>query len=247
MAYCAGVIVSERRELVALVRIERHAQRNALDLQHCTDLLAAVEDAATSSRCIVITGEGTTFCAGADLDTVHDKAFRETLIGLLRRLTEVPVPVVAAVNGPAIGAGTQLAIACDLRVAAPTARFAVPTARLGLALDPWSVARLTTIAGGGLARALLIGVETVDAGRAHALGLADRLGDLDDALAWAAELAGLAPLTMAYNKLAVAAGPGLDPADPAVDAAMFRCYDSDDAQEGRRARLERRAPIFRGR
>jgi enoyl-CoA hydratase len=247
VAYCAEMIASERRELVTLLRIERHAQRNALDLAHCTDLLAAVEDAATSSRCIVITGEGTTFCAGADLDTVHDKAFRETLTGLLRRLGELPVPVVAAVNGPAIGAGTQLAIACDLRVAAPTARFAVPTARLGLALDPWSVARLTTIAGGGLARALLLGVETVDAGRAHALGLADRLGDLDDALGWAAELAGLAPLTMAYNKLAVAAGTALDPEDPAVNAAMFRCYDSDDAEEGRRARQERRTPIFRGR
>ena len=241
------MIASERRELVTLLRIERHAQRNALDLPHCTELLAAAEDAATTSRCIVITGEGTTFCAGADLDTVHDTAFRHTLTRLLRRLPELPVPVVAAVNGPAIGAGTQLALACDLRVAAPSARFAVPTARLGLALDPWSVARLAAIAGGGTARALLLGVEVVDAERAHALGLVDRLGDLDAALGWAAELAGLAPLTMAYNKLALAGGADLDPDDPAVNDAMFRCYESDDAEEGRRARLERRAPSFRGR
>jgi enoyl-CoA hydratase len=241
------MIAVERRELVTLLRIERHAQRNALDLPHCQELLAAVEDVAPTSRCLVITGEGNTFCAGADLDNVYDKAFRDALGLALRRLTELPIPVVAAVNGPAIGAGTQLAIACDLRVAAPTARFAVPTARLGLALDPWSVGRLTAIAGGGLARALLIGVETVDAGRAHALGLVDRLGDLDDALAWATELAGLAPLTMAFNKLATEGGPGLDPDDVAANEAMSRCYDSEDAQEGRRARLERRAPSFRGR
>jgi enoyl-CoA hydratase/carnithine racemase len=155
--------------------------------------------------------------------------------------------VIAAVNGPAIGAGTQLAIACDLRVAAPEARFAVPTARLGLALDPWSVARLMALAGGGLSRALLIGADAVAAERAHALGLVDRLGDLDAALAWAAELAALAPLTHAYNKLATGAGPWLDPDDPAVNAAMWRCYESEDAEEGRRARAERRAPDFRGR
>jgi enoyl-CoA hydratase len=104
-----------------------------------------------------------------------------------------------------------------------------------------------SIAGGGLARALLVGVETVAAERAHALGLADRLGDLDDALAWAGELAGLAPLTMAYNKLATAAGPWLDPDDVTVNDAMVACFDSEDAEEGRRARLERRAPAFRGR
>jgi enoyl-CoA hydratase len=240
------MIAVERHDLVTLLRIEREDRRNALDLAHCADLRAAAEEAATSARAVVVTGAGSSFCAGADLDTVHDKAFRETLIALLRRLAELPVPVIAAVNGPAIGAGTQLAIACDLRVAAPTARFAVPTARLGLALDPWSVARLMTVAG-GLARTLLIGADTVDAGRAHALGLVDRLGDLGDALEWAAELAALAPLTMAYNKLVTGAGPWLDPDDPAIDAAMWRCFESEDAEEGRRARAERRAPSFRGR
>jgi enoyl-CoA hydratase len=241
------MIAVEQRDDVTLVRIERADRRNALDLPHARDLRAAVEDAATTSRAIVVTGEGSSFCAGADLGAVHDKAFRETLGGLLRRISEIPVPVIAAVNGPAIGAGTQLAIACDLRVADESARFAVPTARLGLALDPWSVARLMALAGGGLARALLIGADTVDAGRAHALGLVDRVGDLDAALGWAAEVAALAPLTLAYNKLATAAGPWLDADDPAINEAMWRCYESEDAEEGRRARAERRAPSFRGR
>jgi enoyl-CoA hydratase len=241
------MIAVERRDLVTLLRIERHAQRNALDLEHAVALRAAAEAAATEARCIVVTGEGSSFCAGADLDAVHDKAFRDTVVALVRCLAAVPVPVIAAVNGPAIGAGAQLAIACDLRVAAPTARFAIPTARLGLALDPWSIARLVSLAGGGPARALLLGVDTLDAARAHALGLVDRLGDLDAALDWAAEIAGLAPLTHAYNKLAITAGPWVDTDDPELDAAMWRCYRSEDAEEGRRARAERRAPAFRGR
>ncbi len=83
------------------------------------------------------------------------------IISERHRLATLPIPVIAAVNGPAIGAGTQLAIACDLRVAGPTARFAVPTAKLGLAVDPWSVRRLASLAGGGSARAMLLGVDTL--------------------------------------------------------------------------------------
>jgi enoyl-CoA hydratase len=242
------MIAHDRRDDgVSLLRIERHAQRNALDLSHVQDLRAAVEEAATRSRAIVVTGEATTFCAGADLDAVYDKAFRDNLGALVHRLPELPVPVIAAVNGPAIGAGAQLAIACDLRVAAPSARFAIPTAKLGLALDAWSIGRLQSVAGGGLARALLLGVDTVTAERAHAAGMVDRLGDLDAALDWAAELAALAPLTMAFNKIALAAGPTPDHADPVIESAWWRCYDSEDAAEARRARAERRAPVFRGR
>jgi enoyl-CoA hydratase len=242
------MIGHERRDDgVSVLRIERHAQRNALDLAHVQDLRAAVEDAATGSRAVVLTGEGSSFCAGADLDAVYDRAFRENLGALVHRLPALQIPVIAAVNGPAIGAGAQLAIACDLRVAAPAARFAIPTAKLGLALDAWSVGRLQSIAGGGLARALLLGVDVVTAERAHAAGMVDRLGDLDAALDWAAELATLAPLTMAFNKIALAAGPTPDPADPTIEAAWWRCYDSEDAAEARQARGERRAPVFRGR
>jgi enoyl-CoA hydratase len=242
------VILTEQHDQVTLLRIDRHAQRNALNPEHTAALLAGLESALESgTRCIVITGNGSSFCAGADLDVVRDEGFLDSLYALLHRLAGLPVPVIAAVNGPAIGAGTQLAIGCDLRVAAPTARFAVPTARLGLSVDAWTVRRLAALAGGGAARAVLIGVETLDAERAHRLGLVDRLGDLDDALAWAQEIATLAPLTLEYNKLALNTVADLDPDDERVTKAMMACWTSEDAAEGQRARAERRPPEFRGR
>jgi enoyl-CoA hydratase len=242
------MIRTERHEQVTLLRIDRHAQRNALNPAHLADLLHGLEQAVESgSRCIVITGNGSSFCSGADLDVVRDEGFLGDLYGFLHRLAELPVPVIAAVNGPAIGAGTQLALACDLRVAAPTARFAIPTARLGLSVDAWTVRRLAALAGGGAARAILIGVDTLDADRAYGSGLVDRLGDLDDALAWAQEIASLAPLTLAYNKLALNAVAELNPVDERIDKAMTACWNSADAAEGQRARAERRPPSFLGR
>jgi enoyl-CoA hydratase len=242
------VITVDRQGRVNLVAIDRHEQRNALNPGHATALLTALEAAVEAgSRCIVITGNGSSFCAGADLEVVRDKGFLDDLYGLLHGLAELPVPVIAAVNGPAIGAGTQLALACDLRVAAPTARFAIPTARLGLSVDAWTVRRLATLAGGGAARAILIGVDSLDADRAHQLGLVDRLGDLDDAVAWAQKIAALAPLTLEYNKLALNAAAELKPADERVDEAMLACWASADAAEGQRAREQRRPPEFLGR
>ena len=242
------MIATEHHGSVTLLRIDRHAQRNALNSEHTTALLAGLEDAVGSgSRCIVITGNGSSFCSGADLEVVRDEGFLGHLYGLLHRLAELPVPVIAAVNGPAIGAGTQLALACDLRVAAPTARFAVPTARLGLSVDAWTVRRLASLAGGGAARAMLIGVDSLDVDRAHRLGLVDRLGDLDDTLAWAQEIAALAPLTLEYCKLALNAASELNPVNERVDKAMLACWNSEDAAEGQRARAERRTPEFLGR
>ncbi|HEX2417082.1 MAG TPA: enoyl-CoA hydratase [Micromonosporaceae bacterium] len=239
------MIRSETDAGVAVVRIDRPRHRNALDLEHCEELGRAVRDAVDGgARCVVITGEGSAFCAGADLNQVYGEAFKDALYRLLRLITEVPPPVLAAVNGPAIGAGTQLAIACDLRVAAPDAAFGIPTARLGLAVDPWTVHRLASLAGGGVARSILVGAATIPADRAYHHGLVDRLGDLADAIGWATEIAGLAPLTLAYSKLALNTP---DASDPSLERAFHTCWSSEDAQEGRRARAENRPPRFRGR
>lgn len=234
------IAVEGRGDGVVLLRIEREERRNALDVEHCVALRGAVEHAvADGVRALVVTGAGSSFCAGADLDAVYDDGFRDALYASLGAIADAPVPVVAAVNGPAIGAGTQLAIACDLRVAAPTATFAIPTARLGIAVDPWTIRRLAALAGGSAARALLLGCDELDAGRALACGLANRAGDVDAALAWATEIATLAPLTLRYSKRALDGAAG-------VEADYEACWTSDDAAEGRRARAERRRPTFRG-
>lgn len=237
---------------VTELRLERPERRNALDTAHCRDLhAAAVAAHADGARVLVLTGEGTAFCSGADLDTVGDAGFLEALYGMLHHLVELPIPVVAAVHGPAIGAGTQLAIAADLRVVSPAGVFGLPTAALGLAVDPWTIRRLAQLAGGGPARRMLLACERLDHAAADAAGLVDRTGDADAARAWAAEIAALAPLTLAYNKLAahrlLESGPGGSGAVPHdVVAAFDACWASEDLQEGRRAREEKRAPVFRG-
>ncbi len=121
---------------VAMLTLDRQDKRNALHTELCRRLTEAVTEAlADGARVLVLTGAGTSFCSGADLDAAYSPEFREALYGMLHAVADAPIPVIAAVNGPAIGAGTQLAVAADLRVAAPGALFAVPTVKLGLAVD----------------------------------------------------------------------------------------------------------------
>jgi enoyl-CoA hydratase len=234
------VINRHRDGDVAVIEIDRHERRNALDVAHCDALRAALTG--ETARAVVITGAGSSFCSGADLGAVYDAAFRDALYAMLATVTELGVPVLAAVNGPAIGAGAQLALACDLRVAAAEATFAIPTARLGIAVTPWTIRRLALLAGTGAAQAMLIGGESIDAARAWQYGLASRLGDRAAALAWARELAGLAPLSLAYAKRA------LNQPDSAELVKHFEaCWASEDAAEGRSARAAKRQPRFVGR
>jgi enoyl-CoA hydratase len=233
---------------VATLTLDRQERRNALNTEQCANISRAVQQSvADGARALVLTGAGTSFCSGADFGEVYGEGYRDALYGMLHDVAEAPVPVIAAVNGPAIGAGLQLAIACDLRVADPSAVFGLPTAKLGLAVDPWTIRRLALIAGEGAARTLLLACSQIDADLAQARGLVDRLGSLDDALTWAGEIAGLAPLTLSYYKQALNHVGGSDLADPELLAAFEACWDSEDLQEGRRARTEKRSPDFRGR
>jgi enoyl-CoA hydratase len=240
------VIRSERRGPVGLLVIDRPERRNALNTEACRDLARELEaHVAGDAWAIVLTGAGGHFCAGADLSGVEDDDFRRALRALLDALTTVPVPVIAAVEGAALGAGTQLAVACDLRVATADARFGIPAAKLGLMVDHWTVQRLALLAGHGPARAMLLAAEEVDGAYAHTLGLVQRIGALDDALAWAADIARLAPLSIAGHKLAInRVEPALADAD--VSAAVQRAWTSKDVAEGMAAFRERRPPEFHG-
>ena len=228
---------------MVIVTIDRPERRNAVDYATLVALRTAVDEA-LGARVFVLTGSGGAFCAGADLTGVEDAGFAAALKAVLVGLTELPIVTLAAIDGPALGAGTQLALACDLRVATARSRFGIPAARLGLAVDEWTIRRLVAEAGGPIARAMLLGAASYTAEPLHAAGFVHRLGGLDDALAWAEELALLAPLTVAAHKR------GLEIRD-SRDVAAFaelteRAWRSDDAHEGRTAFLEKRAPRFSG-
>ncbi|MGH3457144.1 enoyl-CoA hydratase [Aeromicrobium sp.] len=230
---------------VVVLELQREERRNALNIELCRAIHAAVDDAIDGgARAIVVTGQGSVFCSGADLGGVYGPEFLEALYGMLHHLAHVPVPIVAAVNGPAIGAGTQLAIACDLRVADETARFAVPTAKNGMAVDAWTIRTLAQLAGTGPARRLMLVAETLDRDEAVRCGLADRAGSLDDAMAWAHKIATLAPLALAHNKLILNGSPK---DDAAIDASFEAVWASEDVREAAKAREEKRPPVFEGR
>jgi enoyl-CoA hydratase len=222
------------------VTIDRPDRRNAVDHATLDALAAVLDEAGDEVRALVLTGAAGHFCAGADLSGVEDASFTALLRSVLDRLRLAPFVTVAAADGAALGAGTQLAIACDLRVATAQTSFGIPAGRLGLAVDAWTVDRLALLAGHGPARAMLLAAEVVKGDEAHRLGLVQRLGSLDDALAWADDIAALAPLTLRAHKAAL---------EGRADAgeALARAWASDDLAEGLAAFRERRRPVFHAR
>ena len=212
----SAVIHSEPRGHVVVLTIDRPERLNAVDNAALESLGAALDGCGDEVRTVVLTGAGGHFCAGADLAGVKDAGFPALLRSVLDRLRLAPFVTVAAADGAALGAGTQLAV------------------------DEWTVARLAALAGGGPARAMLLAAEVLKGDEAHRLGLVQRLGDLADALAWADDIAALAPLTVRAHKAA------LEP-EPDAAAAIARAWGSDDLQEGLAAFRERRRPVFHAR
>ena len=239
--------VEERSAHVRVVTLDRPERRNALDDATLEAIAAAVVEAPPATRVLVVRGAGGHFCSGADLTVVEDTAFAARLRAVLAALRGAPFPTIAAVEGAALGAGTQLAVACDLRTTTATAQFGIPAAKLGLMVDHWTVQRLATMAGQGAARAMLLAAEVLRGEDAFRLGIAQRLCEPDEALEWADEIAGKAPLTIRGHKLMLNALDPELPDAPEVTAAFDAAWASEDFAEGLAAFHARRPATFQGR
>ena len=242
--------VSWESPSIMVITLDRPERRNAVDLPSLEAILAALEQARRPddpARVIALTGTPPAFCAGADLSGVENDVFVRALQSVLTGFTELPIPVIGAVDGPALGAGTQLASVCDLRVATSRSRFGIPAAKLGIAVDQWTANRVAQEFTPPIARAMLLAAETFDGERLHDAGVVHRIGGFDEAMNWAREVAALAPMTIATHKLALERNAPPPSRDPEVVATWHAAWESDDAAEGRTAFAEKRTPNFSGR
>lgn len=239
----------EEGVLIREVMLNNHPKRNSLNIPMVEAIeeamLAAVTDGA---RVVLLHGEGTVFSAGADLSgDVYAGGFYPRLLHMLGTIQALPIPVVAWVNGPAIGAGTQLAMASDLRVVSDTALFRVPIADVAIALDEVTIATLENLVGGALARTMLFTNAPLSHEQAVSSGFAVSQGGFAEAMALAELVASKAPLTMRHLKHEFARTSHRPYDEAARHEAAAAAWHSEDVGESRRARAEKRAPRFQGR
>jgi enoyl-CoA hydratase/carnithine racemase len=258
----AGSVRAEPDGGVLVVVLDRPARRNALDETMIARLRAVLDEAAGADgvEAVVLTGAGEAFCAGADVSRFEQRldgrSFRRggheltELVGAIERIEK---PVVAAVNGVTVGLGVQLALACDLRVAAENARFLFSEGRLGLLPTHGGVARLVKLVGLARARDVLLSSRPLEAARAYELGLLTEVVPDDQLLpaakALAADALRRAPQSYGLTKrlLLLAASADLESAIAAETIAQSVLVGTEDHQEGLRALRDRREPRFTGR
>ena len=255
------VMLQERRGPVALLTLNRPEKRNALNGQLRCAFLGAMDAVARDAevRAVVITGAGDrAFVAGADVTEFEGRSpvdqYRVAKAPTLHKAIErLPKPVIAAVNGYCLGGGMELALACDVRIAAETATFGQPEINLAIIPGGGATQRLPRIVGLGAALRLILGGEHIDAAEALRIRLVDEVvpaGELlDRAIAFATRLAAKSPVAMAAAKEATRAALSLPLSEGLkLETALFQlCFSSDDKVEGIRAFLEKRAPTFTGR
>ena len=255
-------VLFDRSEGVATITINRPNVRNALNTQTLDELrrviLSCRHDAAV--RCVVITGAGEkAFIAGADINELSvqtptgGREHARTGQHVLDLIENLGKPVIAAINGFALGGGCELAMACTLRIAADTARLGQPEINLGIIPGYAGTQRLARLVGRGRALELLLTGDHITAAEAHRLGLVNRVVPAAALMAevqtLAASLAAKAPVAVRYIIDAVNKGLDMTLADAQVfEATLFGLVAStEDMREGTRAFLEKRKPEFKGR
>lgn len=252
------VILERISPRIAVVRLNRPHVRNALNLSIRQELAAVfrgfMDDA--ELRCVVLTGDSASFAAGADIEDMSKigaiEMYQRHTERLWGAVAECPVPVIAAVNGFALGGGLELAMNADIILAGRSARFGQPEVKVGIMPGAGGTQRLTRAVGKFQAMYLCLTGSLLNAEQAYSLGLVSKVVDdeavMSEALAMAEHLAALPPIAITQIKEVIIQG-----ADAPLSAALAMerkavqvLFASQDKQEGMQAFLEKREPVFVG-
>jgi enoyl-CoA hydratase/carnithine racemase len=262
----SDILEYEVSDHIATVTLNRPEAMNALTRELYGDLEAAFRDAHRDPevRCVIVTGEGRAFCSGDDVKQLMLGEQRDTSQQRLRDVRPRPTPaavailecdkpVIAAVNGPAVGWGMELALFCDIRIASDRAKFGELFIKRGLVADVGGLWRLPNIVGQSKAAELLFTGEVIDAAEAERIGLVSRVVPHEELMAATRELASKIaanpPIAMRYMKegLRVGARGNLQDTGAFVGSALAYLFTTEDHREGALSFVERREPVFKGR
>jgi len=249
----------EVSEGIATITID-NPKANALSTAVIEELSEAFKQVKRNPdvNAVILTGAGRMFVAGADiselnkLDTLGAMRYARKGQHLMSRIENLPKPVVAAVNGFALGGGCEISMACTLRIASDAAKFGQPEVKLGLIPGFGGTQRLPKLIGQGPALELLLTGDMIDANEAHRLGLVNRVVEadnlMDEARKLAGKLAAVGPVALRFAKSATYRGVGIPQSEGMrIEADLFgSCFATEDAKEGTAAFLEKREAQFKG-
>ena len=249
-------------DMVGLITLNRPDNRNSMDSETMPAFLEAIEQVKKDNdlRCLIITGTGKSFCAGADFRNspidMSGGLPHENLMntyGPFLKISEIKIPVIAAMNGHAIGGGFGLALICDIRIANRKAKYGANFAKLGLHTGMATSYMLPRIVGLPRANELLLTGRLIDGLTAERIGLVNYALEEDQVLnkarEIAREIASCAPVAVRMIKRSILRGISWDPISAAEIEAhcQSRTFEMEDAREGITALLEKREPVFQGR
>jgi enoyl-CoA hydratase/carnithine racemase len=255
----------EVADYIATVTLNRPEAMNAITRELYAQLEAAFRDAHRDPdvRCVILTGEGRAFCSGDDVKQIMLGEARDATVSRLRDVRPRPTPaavavlecdkpVIAAVNGPAVGWGMDLALFCDIRIASERAKFGELFIKRGLVADLGGLWRLPRVVGPSKAAELLFTGDVIDAAEAERIGLVSRVVPAEELLPAALELArkiaANPPIAMRYMKegLRKSVHSGMEEMGAYIGSSLAYLFTTEDHREGALSFVERREPVFKG-